>query len=239
MAKIKLNILAADIENAKEIVDITEGRVYIGVMVKPYPTVDEAVAYVNQMQAVGVPVSVGLGAADPAMWLKVAETAVRTKPVHVNQVYPGAGYTIAALKAVGSDQTIVNAVIRPSGIVGKVALLTGPKTQNFEEYVTCEAAAAALSELDIPSLKFYPIGGDKNLAEVAAMVRAATDAGIGIFEPTGGIDAGSVAAVTKVCLENGAEEVIPHIYTAFVDKTTGRTDPKLVKNALDELEKLL
>jgi 2-dehydro-3-deoxy-phosphogluconate aldolase len=44
-----------------------------------------------------------------------------------------------------------------------------------------------LSELNIPSVKFYPIGGDKHLGEVAAMVKAAVKAGITMFEPTGGI----------------------------------------------------
>lgn len=239
MAEIKLNILAADVKNAKEIVDAAEGKVYIGVMVKPYPTVDAAVAYVNEMQEAGVPVSVGLGAADPAMWRRVAETAVHTKPVHVNQVYPGAGYTVAALRAVGAEHSMVNAVIRPSGTAGKVSILTGPETSAFDEYVSCAAAAAALKEIDIPSVKFYPIGGDQHLDEVAAMVRAAVAAGVTVFEPTGGINGDNVEAVVKTCLENGAEIIIPHIYTAFVDKETGRTDPKRVKDALDRLHRLL
>lgn len=239
MATIKLNILAADVKNAKEIVDIAEGNVYIGVMVKPYPSVDAAASYVNEMQKAGVPVSVGLGAADPAMWRRVAETAVRTKPVHVNQVYPGAGYTIAALRAVGAENTMVNAVIRPSGKVGKVSILTGPETSAFDEYVSCEAAAAALQEMDIPSVKFYPIDGDCHLDEVAAMVRAAVAAGVKVFEPTGGINGDNVTAVVKTCLENGAETIIPHIYTAFVNKENGRTDPKRVKDVLGRLYQLL
>jgi 2-dehydro-3-deoxy-phosphogluconate aldolase len=239
MAEIKMNVLAADVQNAKEIVSAAEGRVYIGVMVKAYPSVDAAAAQILEMQEAGIPVSVGLGGADPAMWKKVADTAVRTKPVHVNQVYPGAGYTLAALKAAGSEHTMVNALLRPSGTAGKVSILTGPITQGFDEYISCEAAAAALQELEIPSVKFYPIGGDKHLDEVAAMVRAAVHAGIRVFEPTGGIGADSVQAVVKTCLENGAQTVIPHIYTAFVDKSTGRTEPAKVKEALDKLYQLL
>lgn len=239
MTQIKLNVLAADIKNAKEIVDATNGNVYIGVMVKSFASVDEAVRSVNEMQAMGIPVSVGLGGADPAMWLKVADTAIKTKPVHVNQVYPGAGYTIAALRAVGSEQTIVNALVKPSGIAGKVSILTGPMTQNYNEYISCAAAAAALSELNIPSVKFYPIGGDKHLDEVAAMVKAAVKAGITMFEPTGGINGDSVSAVVKTCLENGAEIIVPHIYTAFVDKNTGRTEPQKVAAVLERLHSMI
>ncbi|WP_196606641.1 KDGP aldolase [Pectinatus frisingensis] len=239
MTQIKLNVLAADIKNAKEIVDATNGNVYIGVMVKSFASVDEAVRSVNEMQAMGIPVSVGLGGADPAMWSKVADTAIKTKPVHVNQVYPGAGYTIAALRAVGSEQTIVNALVKPSGIAGKVSILTGPMTQNYNEYISCAAAAAALSELNIPSVKFYPIGGDKHLGEVAAMVKAAVKAGITMFEPTGGINGDSVSAVVKTCLENGAEIIVPHIYTAFVDKNTGRTEPQKVAAVLERLHSMI
>ena len=238
MATIKINVLAADAQNAKEIVEATNGNVYIGVMVKPFPTAEAAAETVREMQRLGIPVSVGLGGADPLMWHKVVETAVLTKPAHVNQVYPGAGYTLAALKAAGSEDTIVNALIKPSGIAGKVSILTGPESQVFDEYISCEAAAAALKELHIPSVKFYPIGGAKHLDEVAAMVKAAVNAGITMFEPTGGIDAQSIEAVVKVCLENGAQTIVPHVYTAFVDKNTGKTEPSQVKNSLEKLLKL-
>lgn len=239
MTQIKLNVLAADAKNAKEIVDAANGNVYIGVMVKSFASVDEAAKTVIEMQNMDIPVSVGLGGADPAMWLKVADTAIKTKPVHVNQVYPGAGYTIAALKAVGSEETIVNALVKPSGIAGKVSILTGPLTQNYNEYISCDAAAAALQELNISSVKFYPIGGDKHLDEVAAMVKAAVKAGITMFEPTGGINGDSVGAVVKTCLENGAEIIVPHIYTAFVDKNTGRTEPQKVAAALEKLHNMI
>jgi 2-dehydro-3-deoxy-phosphogluconate aldolase len=235
---VKLNVLAANAENAKQIVEAAEGNIYIGIMVKPFPTIEEAASVVNELQQMNIPVSVGLGAGDPAQWEKVADVAVKTKPAHVNQVYPAAGYTIAALKAVGSENTIVNALVRPSGEKGRVSILTGPISKNYDECISCEAAAALLQESHISSLKFYPIGGDQHLDEVAAMVRAAVHAGIKIFEPTGGINVDSVGAVVKTCLENGAEIVIPHIYTAMVDKKTGLTDPKAIKELLDRLHKL-
>lgn len=235
---IKLNVLASNVENARQLAEAAEGNIYIGVMVKPFPTIDEAVEAVNELQARDIPVSVGLGAGDPAQWQKVVDVAVRTKPAHVNQVYPAAGHTIAAMEAAGSKCTIVNALIRPSGQAGQVSVLTGPISGKYNEYISCAAAAALLQESNIPSVKFYPIGGDKHLDEVAAMVKAAVAAGITMFEPTGGIDVKSVEAVVKTCLDNGATTVVPHIYTALVDQETGLTDPAAVKALLARLNKL-
>ena len=56
-----------------------------------------------------------------------------------------------------------------------------------------------------------------------------------VFEPTGGIDAQSVRPVVETCLAAGAEIIIPHIYTAFVDKETGATDPAGVAKTTEEL----
>lgn len=239
MAEIKLNVLAADLENAKEIVAATDGQVYIGLMVKNFSSAQAAAEVVLAWQAAGIPVSVGLGDGDPAVWKQVAYTAMLTKPVHVNQVYSGAGYTLGALQAIGSANTIVNALVRPSGMPGKVSILTGPESQHFHEFISCEAAAAALKEIGIPSVKFYPVGGDQHLDEIAAMVKAAVGAGITMFEPTGGIGADSVEAVVRTCLENGAKLVVPHVYTAFVDKKTNKTEPLQVKKTLDLLAGIL
>lgn len=221
---IKLNVLAKDINNAQEITKAANGQVYIGLMVKNFASVDEAVQVVNEYQAAGIHVSVGLGAGDPAQWRKVADVAAKTKPAHVNQVFPAAGYTIGVLEGVGSTHTLVNALVTPSGIPGKVSVLTGPLSQAYKEYISCDAAATLLKEIGIPSVKFYPIGGDKHLDEVAAMVKAAVKQGITTFEPTGGIDAHSVFKVVETCVANGARTIIPHIYTAFADKTTGLTN---------------
>ncbi|SEJ84704.1 2-dehydro-3-deoxy-phosphogluconate aldolase [Propionispira arboris] len=232
---IKINVLAANIENAKELVEAAEGNIYIGVLVKNFSSIDIAVNEVNKLQNLKIPVSVGLGAGDPTQWEKVVAVATKTKPAHVNQVFPAAGYTISALKAVHSEATLVNALVQPGGIPGKVSMLTGPISKNFKEFISCEAVAALFQESHIKSVKFYPIGGDKHLDEVAAMVKASVAAGIKIFEPTGGITLDSVESVVKTCLENGAEIVIPHIYTAMVDKKTGLTDPQVVKKLLTRL----
>ena len=232
---VRINLLAKDRQNALDIVEATEGQVYIGIMVKNFNSIDEAVEQILDFQQAEIPVSVGLGAGDPSQWQRVVEAAVRTKPVHVNQVFPAAGYTLAALKGVGSDHTLVNALISPAEGIGKVSVCTGPESRNFPDSISCDAAAAMLKEIGIRSVKLYPIGGQSRLEEVAEMVRAAVRQGITIFEPTGGIDIHSVHKVVDVCAKNGAEMIIPHIYTALVDKATGLTDPREVAKLIKSL----
>jgi 2-dehydro-3-deoxy-phosphogluconate aldolase len=229
---IKLNVLAKNVENAKQIVEITNGNVYIGVMVKNFKSVEAAVATVKEYQAAQIPVSVGLGAGDPSMWKMVVDVAIQTKPAHVNQVFPAAGYTLGALRAIGSDHSIVNALITPSGIVGKVFITTGPQSGKYKEPISCDAAAAMLAELNVHSVKFYPISGTDRLDEVAEMVKAAVKQQIKIFEPTGGIDYSSIKQIVEVCAANGAETIIPHIYTSIVDSQTGLT-------RLDDVQELM
>ena len=232
---VRLNVLARDLENARRIVESTNGSVYIGLMVKNFASVEAAVAKVEEYQQAGVPVSVGLGAGDPAQWLKVVQVAEQTRPAHVNQVFPAAGYTLAALRGAGAKNTIVNALIAPGGTAGKVCILTGPQSQQCKETISCGAAAALLSEIGVPSVKFYPIDGAERLDEVAAMVKAAVACGIKIFEPTGGIDVNCVSQIVEVCAVNGAEVIVPHLYTSLVDQESGLTDAALVARLTREL----
>jgi 2-dehydro-3-deoxy-phosphogluconate aldolase len=232
---IKLNVLAKDVQNAKEIVEVAEGQVYIGLTVKNYPSVDAAVETIEQFHDAKIPVSVGLGAGDPAVWKKVVDVSLRTKPVHVNQVFPAAGYTLGALRSVGSEHTIVNALITPSGTPGKVFIATGPQSVQYKEAISADAAAAMLAEIGIHSVKFYPISGTDRLDEVAAMVKAAVKHNITIFEPTGGIDIDTIGRIVEVVAENGAETIIPHIYTSIVDSATGRTRLEDIKQLLKNI----
>lgn len=220
---IRLNMLAGSVANASDIMKAVKGNILIGVMVKNYPSASAAVAAVRELQQAGIPVSVGLGAGDPTQWQSVVDVAVTTKPEHVNQVFPAAGFTLAALKAVGSTHTLVNALIKPSGTPGRVIVTTGPNSQKYNEMVSCEAAAAMLNEIGVQSIKFYPIDGTDRLVEVGAMVKAAVREGITTFEPTGGIDAESLSRIVQECAQWGAKQVIPHIYTSIIDKKTGLT----------------
>ncbi|HHW56127.1 KDGP aldolase [Thermoanaerobacter thermohydrosulfuricus] len=221
--EVRLNVLAKNLKNAKEIVEVTEGKVFIGILTKEFNSTEEAIKKVFEFQNAGIPVSIGLGAGDPQQWQKVVEVAIATKPAHVNQVFTAAGYTLGALKAVKSEHTIVNALIRPSGIPGKVFISTGPTSEKYLEMVSCDLAVAMLAEIGVPSVKFFPIEGNKRLAEVEEMVKACINHSITIFEPTGGIDKKSLPSVLEVCLKNGIQTVIPHVYTSIIDKTTGLT----------------
>lgn len=230
-----LNVLAKDVDNAVQIAEAAQGNVMIGVMVKSFATVEAAVERVKALQAAGVTVSVGLGAGDPTQWEKVVGVAVRTKPPHVNQVFPAAGYTLGALKQAGSPDTLVNALIQPSGEPGKVIVTTGAASRGYAEALSCDAAAALLADVGVPSVKLFPIEGTKRLDEVAAMVKAAVARGITMFEPTGGIDAETVARVVEVCADYGAERIVPHVYTSIVDPATGLTRVDEVRRLLDRL----
>ncbi|SDY15204.1 2-dehydro-3-deoxy-phosphogluconate aldolase [Evansella caseinilytica] len=230
--KVIYNVLAKGLDNALELVETAGEQILIGVMVKDFPTEAAAVQQVRSFKENGVPVSVGLGAADPAMWRKVADVAVKTKPDHINQIFPAAGYTLGRMELLG-ERPVINAVIEPSGISGEVIISTGPVSSGYREKVSCEMAASMLAEIGVQSVKFYPIAGDKKLDEVAAMVKAASAAGLKIFEPTGGIGVDNIAPVLQTCLDNGAETVIPHLYTSLINKQTGKTEIAKIQRLLD------
>jgi 2-dehydro-3-deoxy-phosphogluconate aldolase len=226
------NVLAKDVENAKEVTEVGGDRVLIGVMVKNFSTEESAVQQVKTYQENGVRVSVGLGAADPAMWEKVANVAAQTKPAHINQVFTAAGLTLGRLKELG-ESPIINGVIEPSGTPGQVFISTGPVSTDYKEKVSCKMAAAMLAEIGVQSVKFYPIKGEQKLDEVAAMAKAAANAGLKYFEPTGGITVENVHNIVQTCFDNGVETVIPHLYTSLIDKQTGKTEISKIKQLLE------
>lgn len=229
MAEVIFNVLAKDLDNAKELYEAAGDRVLVGVMVKQFPTSKAAIEQVKSYQAAGVHVSVGLGAGDPAMWKRVAEVAKETLPPHVNQVFPASGYTLGYLN---HENTLINALVEPSGEVGQVYITTGPKSKQFKEKISCEAAATLLAEIGLKSVKFYPIKGDSKIDEVAAMVKAAVKYGITTFEPTGGLTVDNVHKVVQVCMDQGAKRVIPHLYTSLVNKESGKTEVEKLKTLI-------
>lgn len=235
-----LNLLAKDAKNAKEVAEAVEGSAAIGVLVKEFIRLEDAIARVLEIkEATGV-VSVGLGAGDPTQWEKVIEVAAATDPGHVNQIFPAAAYTVGYLKAKGLKDNIVNALVSPSGRPGEVIISTGPASgKNKPALVPAETAATMLAEIGVNSVKFFPVGGDSRLEEVRAMAYATARAGIPIFEPTGGVDENNIGALVRTCLEAGCQVVIPHVYTAIVDKKTGLTDPQAARSLLTAIKKVI
>ncbi|MCI1589947.1 MULTISPECIES: KDGP aldolase [Heyndrickxia] len=221
--KVIFNVLAKDITNAIDIVKVAGDRILVGLMVKSFPDEQSIINEVKLYKEQHIPVSVGLGAGDPTQWKKVADVSVKTIPDHINQVFPASAYTLGRMEEVRSSETIINALIEPSGIPGKVMISTGPNSSKWRETVSVGLAASMLADIGVDSVKFYPIDGDQRLDEVAEMVKAATGAGIKVFEPTGGITLENVERIVQTCLENGAQIVIPHLYTSLVDKDSGET----------------
>lgn len=239
--RVAVNLLARDAANAREVWEATEGHAAIGVLLADHPSVEAAVRQVRSFQEVIPVVSVGLGAGDPNQWQRVADTALQTDPGHVNQVFPAAGYTVGALRAKGmAGGNVVNALVSPTGIPGRVIISTGPRSSHTPAaQVDCATAAAMLAEVGVDSVKFFPIEGDARLPEVAAMAKAAAEAGIPVFEPTGGITVANVARVVETCLKAGSPVVMPHIYSAIIDKETGRTRPADAAALLAEIRRVV
>lgn len=233
MHKVLFNVLAKDLENAREIAAFDNKRVLVGIMVKSFEREEDAVALARAMMANNVLASIGLGAGDPAQWKKVADVSVKALPFHINQVFPAAGYTKGRLEEAHKGEFIVNSLVEPSDEPGKVYLSTGETSRALKEAVSCELAAKLHRDIGLQSVKFYPINGREKLAHVRAMVKAAVREGIFIFEPTGGIDMDNVHEIVQACLEEGATTVIPHLYTSLIDKETGKTRPEYIKQLLE------
>ena len=160
MAAIELNVLAKDLANAQQVMDASAGTAYVGVMVKHFPSVAAAIEQVDAYQAAGVRVSVGLGAGDPAMWRKVVDVAVATKPVHVNQVLPAAGLTLGSLQVAGATTTLSSVKFYP---IGGDAML---------DHLAAMVAAAV--RVGVPV--FEPTGGI-DLANFDAVITTCLEAG--------------------------------------------------------------
>ncbi|WP_243551674.1 KDGP aldolase [Metabacillus dongyingensis] len=47
------------------------------------------------------------------------------------------------------------------------------------------------------------------------------------------MDLSNVHTVVETCLANGAELVIPHLYTSVIDKQTGKTEVEKVEKLLN------
>lgn len=102
--KICLNVLSHDKENAKEIYEVTQGHVLIGMLSKNYETNEQAITAMSDLSVnIKGALSIGLGAGDPKQWKMVAELAGELQAPHVNQICTATGFTRARL---GQDETI-------------------------------------------------------------------------------------------------------------------------------------
>lgn len=238
--RVALNLLAKDIPNAKDVEDVLDGNVFIGVLSKNFENTEAAVKYFREFKKEIKTISVGLGDGDPNQWKMAAEIAAETDPGHVNQVFTTAPYTLGLLKGKGCTRTLVNSLISPSGEVGKVIISTGPHSSQMNTAVVdTKTALGMLKDTGIMSVKFFHMKGLKHIDELKEVAMICAEVGIPVIEPTGGISTDNLYTIVKTCVDAGCEKVIPHVYSSAIDKTTGLTDTSIVRNLYESIKSAL
>ncbi len=236
--RVALNVLAKDIDNAKEVFEAAEGHVLVGVLSKAYPNAEEAAAAMKRYgEAIDDAVSIGLGAGDNRQAAVVAEIAKSYAGSHVNQVFPAVGATRSNLA--GRDGWI-NALVSPTGRPGFVNVSTGPLSaaQAEQAIVPVKAAIALVRDMGGNALKYFPMNGLSRVDELEAVALACGEEGFAL-EPTGGIEMDNFERVLKICLDAGVPQVIPHVYSSIIDKETGKTNIADVKELLGVAKRLV
>ncbi|MFB9274802.1 2-dehydro-3-deoxy-phosphogluconate aldolase [Cohnella cellulosilytica] len=235
--RVALNVLAKDIENAKEVFEAAEGHVLVGVLSKAYPNAEEAAAAMKRYgEAIDDAVSIGLGAGDNRQAAVVAEIARSYPGSHINQVFPAVAATRANL---AGRESWINALVSPTGRPGFVDLSTGPFSAAHTEHaiVPVKAAIALVRDMGGNALKYFPMKGLSRADELQAVALACGEEGFAL-EPTGGIEMDNFERVLQICLDAGVPQVIPHVYSSIIDKETGRTNAADVKKLLSIVKKL-
>ena len=235
--RVCLNVLAGSKDNAKEIYDAAEGHVLVGVLSKNYPDVATAVADMREYAAlIENALSVGLGAGDPNQSAMVSEISRQVQPQHVNQVFTGVGASRALL---GQNESVVNGLVSPTGMVGMVKISTGPlSSASSDGIVPVDTAIALLKDMGGSSIKYFPMGGLKYRDEFHAVALACAKHDFWL-EPTGGIGLENYEEILKIALDTGVSKIIPHIYSSIIDKASGNTRPEDVRTLLDMTKKLV
>lgn len=236
--RVALNVLANSVENAKEVFEAAEGYVLVGVLSKDYSTVEEAVTAMKEYgKEIDEAVSIGLGAGDNRQAAVVAEIAKYYSGSHINQVFPSVGATRANL---GEKDSWINSLVSPTGRAGYVNISTGPVSAAHEEQaiVPIKTAIALVRDMGGNALKYFPMKGLSSEDEFRAVAKACGEEGFAL-EPTGGIDKENFEPILRIALEANVPQVIPHVYSSIIDKTTGKTNVEDVCELLETVKKLV
>lgn len=228
--KVCINVLAGNLQNAKDIYDAANQCVVVGVLSANYPDVESAVEDMQKyMKVLEGNLSVGLGGGNPAQWRAVAEIAKKVKANHFNQAFTAVGWTRANVENTTSH---INAMVAPSGKVGYVKISVGELSKEEEPaIVPVKTAIAMAKEMGGNSLKFFPMSGLKCKEELKAVAQACAETDF-ILEPTGGIDLENYEEILDIILSSGVKKTIPHIYSSIIDKESGCTK-------IDDVKKLM
>lgn len=236
--RVCLNVLASNIENAREVYEAAEGYVLVGVLSKDYPTVPKAVTAMEEYGSeIEDAVSIGLGAGDNRQAAVVAEISKYYAGKHINQVFPAVGATRANL---GEKESWINSLVSPTGKVGMVNISTGPHSAANSEHaiVPIKSAIALVRDMGGNALKFFPMKGLNCEEEYRAVAEACGEEGFAL-EPTGGIDKDNFEQILRIALEANVPKVIPHVYSSIIDSETGKTNTDDVKELLEIVKKLV
>lgn len=235
--RICLNVLANSVENAKACYEAAEGHVILGVLSKNYASDEAAIEDMkNYQEATNNALSVGLGAGDPNQSQMVSRISAVLQPQHVNQVFTGAGTSRALL---GQDETIVNALVSPTGKVGYVNIATGPlSAKEAAAEVPVDTAIALLKDMGASSVKYFPMKGLAHKEEYKVVAEACAKHDF-YLEPTGGIDLDNFEEIVQIAVDAGVKKIIPHVYSSIIDSTTGDTKPEDVATLLELMKKTL
>lgn len=235
--QICLNVLANSVENAKECYNAAEGNIVLGVLSKNYDTDESALNDMKQYKEVlHNALSVGLGAGDPNQSNMVIRLSEILQPQHVNQVFTGVGGSRSTLK---QNETFVNALVSPTGKVGRVNIATGPLSSQGESgEVSIDTAIAMLKDMGASSIKFFPMNGLEHIEEYKELAKKCAELDFSL-EPTGGIDLDNFEEIVQIAVDAGVKKIIPHIYSSIIDPETGDTRPEDVKTLYNIVNKIL
>ena len=221
--RIAINCLGGSLENAKEIYHAAEKHVVVGVLSSNYPDTSSAIADMSKYNEVlENNLSVGLGGGNPQQWKAVADIGRTVKANHYNQVFTAVGYTRSS---VGNNDAIINSLVSPSGIPGKVIISTGPMSKNsaVPAIVDNKTAIEMIIDMGGSSVKYFPMHGLLHREELEALARDCAEKDF-MLEPTGGIDLENFKEILTIILRAGVKRTIPHVYSSIIDKETGMTN---------------
>lgn len=231
--KVSLNVLAKDLENAKEIFDASDGHVLIGLLSANYDNDQEAIEDIKRYQeTLNNAISIGLGAGSPEQSEMVKRISPEINPLHVNQVFTGLGSTVA----LNTDDVLVNALVSPTSEPGYVNIATGPKSSQKEEAnIPIETAIAMIQDMGGHSLKFFPMNGLEEKEAYIKVAEACAENNM-ILEPTGGIDLENFEEIIRIALDAGVKKIIPHVYSSIIDPETNETRVADVKKLFEMIK---
>ncbi|RHW29917.1 KDGP aldolase [Oceanobacillus profundus] len=231
--KFLFNFIARDAANAAAVMEAGSGYVIPGIVSDNYDSIDAATKKVIELKTITDMVSIGLGGGGKtANCRKVLDIAVASDPGHINQPFETAAYTKGFLDGKGTRKQLANALIQPTGEIGKIRLANSGSIIKVEQFIDIAAS------LGIESIKMMPIKGNQHLDELIYLTKVAAAKGIRGVEPAGGIDASNIKDIVMGVMAIDIEFFMPHIFGSTIDKITGETIPSKVNEIMEIMEGL-